>query len=95
MKYKEYNSFEMFVGGENEDKKKYIYERDRYGAQERKRAALEIELEQRREEELKMEKIDRKKMLYNNWFDMTKTEFWKKYVREDVEDLGVFSKFKN
>tara|TARA_R110000744_G_scaffold59935_1_gene124358 strand:+ start:347 stop:634 length:288 start_codon:yes stop_codon:yes gene_type:complete len=95
MKYKEYNSFEMLVGGENEDKIKKIYERDRYGAQERKRAEEEVEEELRKEEERKMEKLDRKNMIYNNWFDMTKTNFWRQYVREDVEYLGIYSKFKN
>ena len=38
--------FKMLVG-EEEDKKKYHYERDRYGAQERKRAALEVEIERK------------------------------------------------
>ena len=89
----EYNSFEMLVGGENEDKVKHFYERDRYGAQERKRAEEENEKNIRREEEKKIIKLDRKKMIYNNWFDITKTTFWKKYVQTDVEYYGINTKF--
>tara|TARA_R110001606_G_C15074377_1_gene616450 strand:+ start:151 stop:444 length:294 start_codon:yes stop_codon:yes gene_type:complete len=86
--------FKMLVG-EEEDKKKYHYERDRYGAQERKRAALEVELDLRKLEEQTIEKIDRKKMLYNNWFDLTKTQFWNKYVKESVTYYGIHSKYEN
>ena len=93
MKYKEYNAFEMLVGGEIEDKVKHFYERDRYGAQERKRAEEENENNIRREEEMRIIKLDRKKMIYNNWFDITKTTFWKKYVQTDVEYYGINTKF--
>ena len=86
--------FKMLVG-EELDKKKYHYERDRYGAQERKRAALEVELDLMKLEEQTIEKIDRRKMLYNNWFDLTQTKFWRKYIREDVEYLGIRSKYKS
>tara|TARA_R110002110_G_C13323500_1_gene706203 strand:+ start:347 stop:634 length:288 start_codon:yes stop_codon:yes gene_type:complete len=93
MKYKEYNAFEMLVGGEIEDKVKHFYERDRYGAQERKRAEEENEKNIRREEEMRIVKLDRKKMIYNNWVDLTKTTFWKKYVQTDVEYYGINTKF--
>tara|TARA_R110001592_G_scaffold348824_1_gene643284 strand:+ start:2151 stop:2447 length:297 start_codon:yes stop_codon:yes gene_type:complete len=85
--------FKMLVG-EEEDKKKYNYERDRYGAQEKKRAALEVEQNMRKIEEQSMKKIDRTKMLYNNWFDLTKTKFWIKNVRKDVTYYGIHTKFK-
>jgi len=75
-------------------KEKQNKTRDRYGAKEKKRAALEVERDLRRLEEQAMEKIDNSKLLYNNWFDLTETKFWKKYVRQDVTFYGIHTKYK-
>ena len=86
--------FKMLVGEEEVKNSTSHYKRDRYGAQERKRAQLEVEQNLRKDEERFIEKLDRKTMLYNNWFDLTQTEFWRKYIRKNVTYHGIYTKFK-
>ena len=46
-KYKEYDMYQMITGFKaDKKKKKYVYERDRYGAKARKRALEEKQLKQ-------------------------------------------------
>jgi hypothetical protein len=99
MENNQYNSLEMQFGKiaienpKDKYKEKENETRDRYGSKEKKRALLEQEWDIRKQEERNLEFIDSSKRLYNNWFNLTKTKFWRKYVRQDVTYFGIYTRY--
>ena len=87
--------FEMHFGFTSEDRTKvYSYERDRYGAKERKRLVQETEWKEIVQAEKQLLSIPAKDRLYNQWWDMTKSKFWQEVAQCDVTYYGITTKFK-
>jgi len=87
--------FELHFGFTSEDRTKvYTYERDRYGAKEKKRLRVEADWKEIKEAEKKLFSIPSKDRLHNQWWDMTKSKFWQEVAQCDVTYFGITTKFK-
>ena len=91
--------FEMQFGFSQEDNIKYTDKtnesRDRYGAKARKEQKERDEWEKFRLEfvELEAKREKPKNRIYNNWSDLTKTQFWSERIKTNISYFGIETKF--
>ena len=94
---KELSLFEMQFGFNQFDKKQYEDKdnRDKYGAIARKKQKEVDEWEKFAAEvvELESKKCKPHKRKYNNWSDLTKTQFWSERIKTNISYFGIETKF--